>query len=287
MFNYLSFNNNENNSINSIILIFDTWGGLCNQFYDIQAGINFCISYNIKFTFRYASFRNTDLTSWYSIKFNEFFNSSFLNNYDLYIDYNNIDSNETNTTNFIGEKRCIEVIGENCEEKIIEKINNFNTKYVVLKQFWAIYNFSNIKQNIYNKLLPSKKIFDTYLIIKNNLNLNNEPYNFLHYRHEHDFINHFQIANLPKLNELLVNNNFKNKNMKIYVATTSINNLINTVEYPFIIYKNESKLVNFNFEEKAFIDYMFGLHSEEVYGHSNSSFSHMLNDNKGTHNYYM
>ena len=31
-----------------MIIIFDTFGGLCNQFYDINCGINFCIINNIK-----------------------------------------------------------------------------------------------------------------------------------------------------------------------------------------------------------------------------------------------
>ena len=52
-----------------MIVIFDTFGGLCNQMYDIQCGINFCIYNNIKFSFRYCSFRNTNLTSWYNEKF--------------------------------------------------------------------------------------------------------------------------------------------------------------------------------------------------------------------------
>jgi hypothetical protein len=47
-----------------MLLIFDTKGGLCNQFYDIMNGINFCLKYNIFFTFRYCSFRNEDLKSW-------------------------------------------------------------------------------------------------------------------------------------------------------------------------------------------------------------------------------
>lgn len=31
-----------------MILIFDTYGGLCNQFYDIITGINFCLKHQIK-----------------------------------------------------------------------------------------------------------------------------------------------------------------------------------------------------------------------------------------------
>ena len=45
-------------------------------------------------------------------------------------------------------------------------------------------------------------------------------------------------------------------------------------------------LMDFNFEQRAFIDYMIGLHSVECYGHKNSSFSHMINNLKGTDNFY-
>ena len=46
------------------------------------------------------------------------------------------------------------------------------------------------------------------------------------------------------------------------------------------------ELKDYNFEELAFVDYMFGLHSNEVFGHKKSSFSNMLNHLKKTSNYY-
>jgi hypothetical protein len=82
---------------------------------------------------------------------------------------------------------------------------------------------------------------------------------------------------------------FKNPNLKIYIATSNIRELINLNDSELrniIISKNENKLLDYNFEEKAFIDYMFGLNSTEVFGHSKSSFSHMLNSFKNTSNYY-
>ena len=39
-------------------------------------------------------------------------------------------------------------------------------------------------------------------------------------------------------------------------------------------------------EEKAFIDYMFGYDSVEVFGHNKSSFSVILNNLKNTNNFY-
>ena len=70
-----------------MILVFDTNSGLCNQFYDIFNGINFCLKNNIHFTFRYCSFRNDNLTSWVEKPFEKLFDTTFLNNYDLYINY--------------------------------------------------------------------------------------------------------------------------------------------------------------------------------------------------------
>jgi len=57
-----------------MILIFDTFSGLCNQMYDIFYGINFCIINNINFTFRYCSFREKNLVDWYNEKFEKLFN---------------------------------------------------------------------------------------------------------------------------------------------------------------------------------------------------------------------
>ena len=39
-------------------------------------------------------------------------------------------------------------------------------------------------------------------------------------------------------------------------------------------------------EEQAFIDFLIGKHAEEVYGHSKSSFSWLLNASKNSNNYY-
>ena len=45
-------------------------------------------------------------------------------------------------------------------------------------------------------------------------------------------------------------------------------------------------LSDLNFEQRAFIDYMFGLNSVECFGHRKSSFSIMINHIKQTNNYY-
>jgi len=62
-YKYIYLNLFDQSLLSDKIIIFDTYGGLCNQFYDIQNSINFCLKNNIKFTFRYASFRNDNLVS--------------------------------------------------------------------------------------------------------------------------------------------------------------------------------------------------------------------------------
>jgi hypothetical protein len=106
------------------ILIFDTFSGLCNQFYDISNGINFCIINNIKFTFRFCSFRNSDLTSWYNVKFEELFDNTFLKKYEnLYINYDDIKDLNNNVCNFSDTKY-------NENENLLNHILNINKKYI-------------------------------------------------------------------------------------------------------------------------------------------------------------
>ena len=127
---------------------------------------------------------------------------------------------------------------------------------------------------------------EKYIEIKNNIILD-EPYNFIHYRYENDFTNYFNI-NIEKLDILIENIKFKNNNLKIYIATSNIKKLIdlNDSKYKNLIYKNDDMLMDLNYEQRGFIDYMFGLNSIECYGHRKSSFSVMINNLKQTNNYY-
>jgi hypothetical protein len=148
-------------------------------------------------------------------------------------------------------------------------------------------NFKNVIDNTINtNILPSKDIMKKYIEIKNNI-IGDEPYNFIHYRYEKDFTDHFKL-NIEKLDILIDNIKFKNNNLKIFIATSNIKNLIdlNNFKYKNLIYKNDDMLLDLNFEQRAFIDYMFGLNSVECFGHSNSSFSVMINNLKNTNNYY-
>jgi len=269
-----------------MIFIFDTHGGLCNQFYEIITGINFCLRNNIYFTFRHCSFRNDNLCSWFLQPFEKLFDKTFLNEYKLYIDYYSIKNNLTNENSFNlnDNKKTTIVFNKN---DILNQIINLNKEYVVLSHYWSIFGFSDlIDRNINLKILPSKHILEKYTEIKK-LIINDEPYNFIHYRYESDFTKYFncEIENLDSLLEKL---KFKNNNLKIYIATSNIKNLLNLKDdkYINILHKDDDQLSDLNFEEKAFIDYMFGLNSIESYGHKKSSFSCMINNIKKCNNYY-
>jgi hypothetical protein len=141
--------------------------------------------------------------------------------------------------------------------------------------------------------MPSKRLFDKYVEIKNKLLNTDEQYNFIHYRYEHDFTRYFNLANVETLRDLIdrLKTRFKNPSLKIYIATTNIQNLIDLKDIDVkntIITKDEGEgeLTEYNFEEKAFIDYMIGKNSIEVFGHNLSSFSFILNHLKKTNNYY-
>lgn len=270
-----------------MILIFDTNSGLCNQFYDILNGINFCLKNNIRFTFRYCSFRNNDLTSWFQSPFETLFDLNFLNKYELYVNYNDImhKIKEDNCYNFNNRLLAFNVFKD---DDILDQLIKLNKDYVVLYQFWSLYKFKYfINNTIYMDIRPSNNIMNKYIEIKNKI-IGDEPYNFIHYRHEFDFVNYFKI-NVEKLDILIDNIKFKNNKLKIFIATSNIKNLIDLNDkskYKNIIYKNDDILMDLNFEQRAFIDYMFGLNSIECYGHRKSSFSVMINIIKQTENYY-
>lgn len=271
---------------NKLVLIFDTYGGLCNQFYDITNAINFCLKYNIFFTFRYCSFRNSNLNSWELKPFEEIFDINFISNYNLYIDYDIIKHDLTHDNCFNLNSNIFSHLYFK-SNNILDQIINLNKKYVVLKQFWSLNLFRDmIDYTIISKINPCHHIIDNYNKIKNII-INNQPYNFIHYRYESDFTKYFNVE-IESLDKLIERIKFKNNNLKIFIATLNIKNLINLKDdkYKNLLYKNDDELTDLNFEQKSFIDYMFGLNSVECYGHNKSSFSVTLNTLKHTSNYY-
>lgn len=268
------------------ILIFDSYGGLCNQFMDINSALNFCINNNIMFSFRYASLRNSDLTSWINTNIDNLFDTKFFETFSLYIPFEKIEFelNENNTFNLNGET-AINILSKDIT---ITEIININKKFIIFKQFWAIYDHKQPTNNYYKHLLPCNLLLNKYKEIKSNLKIEDDKYNFLHYRYESDFLRHFHINNLPTLEQLIINNNYSNKELSLYISCSDVNKLVNelTIDKSNIIFKNEDELFDLNFEQKAFIDFMFGKNSFQVFGHTNSSFSVILNNLKNTCNFF-
>lgn len=266
-----------------MILIFDTYAGLVNQFYDIYYSICFCKVYNIRFSFRYCSFRSPDLQNFFPEPFERLFDKSFLKGEKLYLDYSIIKSDikPYNCFNFGGSA----AISLYKKEHLLKQILSHNKKYVVIRQIWTLAMGRDYKTNIYSLIRPTNFLLQRYIKIRSSLI--KEPYNFIHYRYEKDFTSHFKVT-VSNLDNILKDTTFANNKLKIFIATSNIQNLIDlkNEKYKNLLFKNDNTLLDLNFEQRAFIDYMFGLESVECYGHSKSSFSRMLNDLKGTQNYY-
>ena len=268
-----------------VVIIFDTHGGLCNQFLDIISGINFCLEHNLFFTFRHCSFRNDNLTSWTNKPIEELFDLNLFKEYKLYINYYDIKDKLTNNNcyNLNDNILSTQFLKKN---NILDQLMELNKKYVVLKFFSPLCSWQHfIDKKIYTRITPSKNIMEKYIEIKNTMK--DEPYNFIHYRYEHDFTNYFKIK-IECLDNLIKNIEFKNNHLNIYVATSNIKKILdlNNSKYNNLIYKNDDLLTDLNYEQRAFIDYMFGINSVECYGHRKSSFSSFINSAKGTRNYY-
>ena len=267
-----------------MLLIFDTYGGLCNQMYDIHYSINFCIIHNISFSFRYSSFRNKEsLTQWYNVKFSDLFDDSFIQS-DLYIPYNRLNLNNKNY--YSNELRAIEWLDK--ERALLPQLYRLNKSYIILKQFWSICPTLRNEINYYEKILPCKKLKQFFQTIRNELP---EKYNYIHYRYEEDFIQHFKIVDHPKLCHLIYTIPFCEQDLKIYIACYEITKLSEKNiskpirKYKKVLYK-KNNYDHLNFEEQAFIDFLIGKDSYELYGHSKSSFSWLLNSSKLSNNYY-
>lgn len=269
-----------------MILIFDTYGGLCNQMYDIHCAINFCMIHQLYFTFRYSSFRNDEhLSQWYNVPFSELFDDSFIET-PFYVHFSTLLLGENNCHHYENNMRAIEWLDK--ERALLPQLYRIDHKYIILKQFWAICPPFHDEINFYEKIIPCSKLFVLFKKIKKKLP---KKYNYIHYRYEDDFIEHFQITNHPKLCDLIRNIPFCEKKLKIYVACYNITNLPRKYidrpihEFKHVLYKKEN-YNHLNFEEQAFIDFLIGKHSNELYGHSKSSFSWLLNSSKQTNNYY-
>ena len=266
-----------------MIIIFDTYAGLCNQMYDILSGIKLMQEYNIPISFLYASFRRPNLVHFYPVPFQTLFSEEPFLKESNYIPFSSIRCNLTreNTFNWQG-KRCIELWRRSHKLKpneFLSSLKKYRKKYILLKQFWSLELFPFQNKELNHWIKPNEKLYQLYRNSTEKLEIPND-YLFLHYRHEHDFIRFFQVK-VPPLQDIL--DKIKKEKEPIYIASTKIKELLEKEESN-IYYKEERK--ELNFEENAMIDFLFGIYSKRVYGHSKSSFSHVLNDIKGTKNFY-
>ncbi len=277
-----------------MILIFDTSCGLCNQFFDIQAAINYCNLKNYYFSFRNCSFREDDVKLFKFVPFNKLFDEKNFQKFDNYYQFDKIKEkiNDKNTFNYKC-KRTIELFKD--EKELTHFLKNMTHEFIILPQFFSISKFQNHFSNYYIKIKPNPKLYSIYLNLKKNILP--KKYNFLHFRYEKDFTSYFNINYILSIDSLLNRLNYKDNDLKIYIACSDIKKISKTLylcndvySYKNIIFKDDYfkkyNIHNLNFEEKAFIDFLIGINSQEIYGHSKSSFSGMINMFKNTKNYY-
>jgi hypothetical protein len=161
--------------------------------------------------------------------------------------------------------------------------------HIFIQQFWPLFDYKNSKIHGDIRIEPSKKIKAFFLGLKGRLP---KRYNFLHYRYEHDFLEHFRITDREMVgthfHDLIQKNIFKH-DLPVYLSCSNPLNVLKTIPAQYkknIFYNDETSLPNFNFEESAYVDFLVGEASEEVVGHSRSSFSQRLMRSKSTSSFY-
>ncbi len=266
------------------ILILDTSAGLCNQMMDIETFASFCIENDYGFSFRHCSFRNKDLRTFFPVEFESLFDASSFKRFRKYSTFSELDFRACKML----ESWPLEIKTSHETADFLRLVER-NYSHIFITQFWPLFNHKTSKIHGDIKIEPSPKIKEFFKEIKNKLPKN---YNFLHYRYESDFAKHFKIQadeiKNTKLSILLKKNIFKN-DLPIYLSCSKP--LIALKGVPIrdrknILYNDETRLTHFNFEESAYIDYLIGEGSKEVFGHSKSSFSVRLNSVKNSSNYY-
>lgn len=256
----------DTSSHQGMVVVLDTYAGLCNQMGDIDDGINFCLYYNLTFTVRNAAFRNPDLSSWYPVSFTKLFDDSFLVDIPGYVNYSSISHlmTEENTVNFDGQVSAHHLFNKSMP--LVPQMKAFKKTFVVLTQCFMVCRSPVRSKNFYHVIGPSTVLLNEYRHIRNHLLVPNEDYNFLHYRYEPDFVDHFKVS-MKSLETVIKSAQYHDGHLKLYVATTDIHRLIDVSLFNgSVVFKNESSLTHLNFEQKAMIDFLFGIHAKEVVG---------------------
>lgn len=266
------------------VLILDTASGLCNQMMDIETFASFCVANGYRFSFRHCCFRNKDLTTFHHVEFQSLFDVSSFKNLPKYSYYSELD--------FKGSKVLDALPPEiKTSLEVIDFLKSVEGKYshIFMRQFWPLFDYKNSKIHGDIRIEPSKKIKEFFLSLKSRLP---KRYNFLHYRYEHDFLEHFKITDKEMtgthFQDLIQKNIFKH-DLPIYLSCSSPLHVLKNIPAQYsknIFYNDETSHPNFNFEESAYVDFLVGEASEEVVGHSRSSFSQRLMRSKSTGTYY-
>jgi hypothetical protein len=271
-----------------VVLILDSYSGLCNQMMDIESLVGFAVKHQYRFCLRHCSFRNPDLVSWTPSEFGSLFDENQYHDLPGYLCWHKIRLNSGEVWNSDG-RRLIELI------KTSEELHKIAYEYnfLVIRQGWPVLGFPKTGFDLGLKIKPSKRILSKYKSIRDKLPQN---YNFLHYRYEHDFTSHFSAENpensFPILQKILDAKLFSDTDIPIYIAASSLATLPKSHlkgdirEQKNILFTDEKKIDDFNFEASAYLDFLIGEQAVEVFGHSRSSFSHRLNDIKKSKNYY-
>jgi len=274
-------------------VMIDTFGGLCNQMMDIRAAVSFCVRYKLCFTFRHASLREPCLTQWRDIPFSGLFDEQYFHDHlpTLYLPCPDpipmeelVNAEGQHALALWGhpsDADLYQILVEKCES------HPHTNPWILLRQFWCVFDW------VYCLPMdPPSALHLTLLMDMIRESLLPPRYNFLHYRYEHDFTGFFNIT-CPRLDDLLHSIDFKEPDLPLYIGTdrthlpTEFQELFRS---SMILHKDTVldtvKDLDLNYEEKAFLDYRIGLGAVEVYGHSQSSFSHWLNNMHHTRNYY-
>jgi hypothetical protein len=269
-----------------VFLVFDVCGGLCNQFYDILCGINFAVKNDIPFTFRYCTSRSKDMKRGRELTIDKLYDIECFRRFPLFKDFHTIESNLTPETTFNLQKRTsINII--NKTKDIYKQVLLFNKEYVILPFFHTVYDFTKITIPLLHRIRPAEPLMRKYAEVKTKLGLVDGNYNYIHYRYEADFINHFQIKNMLSLPDIIKRVKFKDSKCSTYIACSNAQTLLkDNLDDTQILYKTEEDLCELDYEECAFVDFMIGKHSKEVYGNRRSSFSGVLNSLHQTNNFY-
>ena len=292
-------------------LIFDIQGGLTDQKRDIVSILHYCNNKDFKFSVRQGHCRNAnDSTGFKYYDFKNLFNDDMFTCQPNYVLYDKIKPHMTtkNTLDMYTTK-IKKHLWKDAEKKNLQNImatlpeiiSKNSKEYIIIGgSFWSYYNDPIwISGDIVDAeksgiIKPSKKILDKYEEIKTRINVN--EYNFIQYRYEKDWESHCKYKHIPfvkiPFDQLIEKIPFK-KNLPVYVSASCVESLHENgystkklSECPNIIYKYNSEVEGFNFDECGYIDCLFGMNAQEVYGFSVSGFSDFLNRYKKTDNAY-